>query len=180
MESILGLYEFPGGGDNAAILAMAKQCGGALRASTSTIRFRGARSLCRGHLITTGFLPVGKGSLSAGDFRALTSRLDGPAVGAIGVKARTGGNHTFIVRGRTADGRIVGPAAINRTWCATSRWTQPCAWFGWPRVLRSRRVLAIGTLPSGHTASAHSQSLQRLARRLAPGSATPQPAQGIA
>jgi uncharacterized protein (TIGR02594 family) len=108
MESILGLYEFSGGGDNAAILAMAKQCGGVVAREYKHDSIPWCALTVSWSLITTGFLPFGKGSLSAGDFRALTSRLDGPAVGAIAVKARTGGNHTFIVRGRTADGRIVG------------------------------------------------------------------------
>jgi uncharacterized protein (TIGR02594 family) len=106
MNAILGLYEFQGGADNPAILAMAKACGGSIARGYKHDSIPWCALTVNYVLITCG-LP-GDDSLWALDFRAYGKPISGPAVGAIATKTRAGGGHVFLVVGRSPDGRIVG------------------------------------------------------------------------
>jgi uncharacterized protein (TIGR02594 family) len=106
MNAILGLYEFQGGADNPAILAMAKACGGAIAREYRHDSIPWCALTVNYVLIASG-LP-GNDSLWALDFAKYGKRLSGPAVGAIASQKRSGGGHVYLVVGRTADGKIVG------------------------------------------------------------------------
>ena len=106
MNAILGLYEFRGGADNPAILAMAKACGGAIAREYRHDSIPWCALTVNYVLIASG-LP-GNDSLWALDFAKYGKRLSGPAVGAIAAKRRDGGGHVFLVVGRTNNGMIVG------------------------------------------------------------------------
>jgi uncharacterized protein (TIGR02594 family) len=147
MESILGLYEFSGDKDNEAILAMAKQCGGSIARDYKHDSIPWCALTVSWSLITTGFLPVGKGSLAAIDFKKICQRIDGPAVGAIGVKARTGGNHVFIVRGRTASGQLVGTGGNQSDMVCDTTVDPTVAWYGWPPGVEKPARVGFETLP---------------------------------
>ncbi len=105
MNSILGLYEFPGGRDNPAILAMAKACGGQIAKTYKHDAIPWCALTVNYCLISAGF--PGDDSLWALDFAKYGRKLTGPAVGAIASQSRAGGGHVYLVVGRTANGLIV-------------------------------------------------------------------------
>lgn len=105
MDAILGLYEFPRGADNPAILAMAKACGGQIAATYKHDAIPWCALALNYVLLTSGFPSTD--SLLALSFRSYGRRLSGPAVGAIASQSRSGGGHVYLVVGRTSDGRIV-------------------------------------------------------------------------
>jgi uncharacterized protein (TIGR02594 family) len=106
MNAILGLYEFQGGADNPAILAMAKACGGSIAREYRHDSIPWCALTINYVLIASG-LP-GNDSLWALDFAKYGKRLSGPAVGCIASQKRSGGGHVYLVVGRTSDGKIVG------------------------------------------------------------------------
>lgn len=107
LEALMGLYEFSGGNDNAAILAMAKACGGKI-AKTYVHDSIPWCALNENYILVSAGLP-GNDSLWALDFRNYGVKLNAPAVGAIATKHRQpSGGHVFNVVGRTRDGRLVG------------------------------------------------------------------------
>ena len=112
MNAILGLYEFPGGADNPAVVAMAKACGGNI-ARTYKHDATPWCALAVNYCLVASGLP-GDDSLWALDFARYGTRLKGAAVGAIATKRRDGGGHVFLVVGRTKDGRLVGRGGNQR------------------------------------------------------------------
>jgi len=106
MNAILGLYEFPGGKDNPAVVGMAKACGGNI-AKTYTHDSIPWCALTVNYCLIASGLP-GNDSLWALDFGSYGTRLPGAAEGAIACKKRSGGGHVFLVVGRTHDGKLVG------------------------------------------------------------------------
>jgi uncharacterized protein (TIGR02594 family) len=105
MDAIMGLYEFPGGADNPAILAMAVACGGQIARTYVHDAIPWCALALNYSLIASGF--PGTDSLLALSFRSYGRRLPGPAVGAIASQARSGGGHVYLVVGRTSEGQIV-------------------------------------------------------------------------
>ncbi len=105
MDAIMGLYEFPGGADNPAILSMAKACGGQIAATYNHDAIPWCALALNYVLKASGF--PGTDSLLALSFRSYGRKLPGPAVGAIASQSRTGGGHVYLVVGRTSEGQIV-------------------------------------------------------------------------
>lgn len=145
MESILGLYEFPGESDNPAIVAMAEQCGGAIARDYKHDSTPWCALTVNWCLITTGF--KGDDSLAALDFRKTTQRLDGPCVGAIATMTRQGGGHVFIVRGRTADNKIVGTGGNQSDMVCDEVFDPGVCQFGWPKEASVPVTVGVGTMP---------------------------------
>lgn len=145
MESILGLYEFAGDKNNPVILAMAEQCGGTIAKSYKNDATAWCALTVNWCLITTG--NKGSGSLWALDFRTATQRLDGPTVGAIATKTRNGGGHVFLVRGRTADGKLVGTGGNQQDMVCDETFDPAVCQFGWPKGLALPATVGMGTLP---------------------------------
>lgn len=105
-KALEGLYELPGDADNPVILEMAKRCGG----NIAKIYTHDAIAWCA--LFANYCLKAsgqsGTDSLWALDFANYGQKLNGPAVGAIASKKRSGGGHVFFVVGRTSKGTLVG------------------------------------------------------------------------
>ena len=89
MNAILGLYEFQGGADNPAIIAMAKACGGSIAREYRHDSIPWCALTVNYVLIASG-LP-GNDSLWALDFAKYGKRLSGPAVGCIASQKRSWG-----------------------------------------------------------------------------------------
>lgn len=145
MDSILGLYEQPGEADNPAILAMAQQCGGSIARNYKHDSTPWCALTVNWCLVTTG--NKGDDSLLALDFRKGTTRLAGPVVGAIATKQRTGGGHVFIVRGRTADGKIVGVGGNQSDMVCDETFDAGTLQFGWPKGVALPGNTGLLTLP---------------------------------
>jgi uncharacterized protein (TIGR02594 family) len=144
MESILGLYEFAGAQDNPAILEMARQCGGEIAKNYKHDTTAWCALTMNWCLLTSGH--PGSNTLWALDFRKATTKLAGPAVGAIATKTRDGGGHVFIVRGRTADGRIVGTGGNQSDMVCDEIFDPSVLEFGWPKDMALPKV-GMSTLP---------------------------------
>jgi uncharacterized protein (TIGR02594 family) len=145
MEAILGLYEFPGGADNPCILAMASQCRGNIAKTykhDSTAWCALTVNYC---LVTTGFR--GDDSLWALDFRTVGAKLAGPAVGAIATKTRDGGGHVFLVRGRTADGKLIGTGGNQSDMVCDELFDPSILQFNWPAGYPVPAKVGMDTLP---------------------------------
>jgi uncharacterized protein (TIGR02594 family) len=145
MESILGLYEFPGNADNPCILAMAQQCGGAIARNYKHDAMAWCALTVNWCLITTGH--KGSGTLWALDMRKATTRLDGPAVGAIATKTRDNGGHTFIVKGRTPDGRLVGTGGNQADMVCDETFDPHVCMYGWPDDAPPPAAVGFQSLP---------------------------------
>lgn len=145
MDSILGLYEFAGAADNPAIIAMAQQCGGSIAKNYKHDATPWCALTVNWCLVTTG--NRGDDSLLALDFRKGSQRLDGPAVGAIATMTRDGGGHVFLVRGRTADGRIVGVGGNQSNMVCDETFDPHVLMYGWPKGVALPGNVGIGTLP---------------------------------
>jgi uncharacterized protein (TIGR02594 family) len=110
--ALMGLYEFPGGRDNPAILAMAKACGGTIVKSYLHDSTAWCKLFVNYCLVSSGF--ESDDSLWALDTAHYGVKLAGPAVGALACKKRYDssgnqvGGHVFMVVGRTSRGTIVG------------------------------------------------------------------------
>lgn len=146
MDALLGLYEAPGAADNPAIIAMAQACGGAIARDYKHDATPWCALTMNYCLVTTGY--KGTDSLAALSFRAGTQRLNGPVVGAIGTLEREGGGHVFVVRGRTADGRIVGVGGNQSDMVCDEVFDPAVCQFGWPKAANNTPVtVGINTLP---------------------------------
>lgn len=143
IESILGLYEYPGAADNPCILAMAKQCGGNIAKTYKHDATAWCALTVNWCLITSGL--KGTGTLWALDFRKLV-KLPGPCPGAIATKTRQGGGHVFIVRGRTAAGAIVGTGGNQSDMVCDEGFTLSALQFNWPAGVPLPKT-GVGTLP---------------------------------
>jgi uncharacterized protein (TIGR02594 family) len=138
MEDILGLYEFPGTDNNPCILAMAEQCGGSIAKNYKSDATAWCALTVNWTLITTAH--KGSGTLWALDFDKPSSAqaLTGPAVGAIATKARfdsTGkqiGGHVFLVKGRTAAGRLVGTGGNQADMVCDEEFDPKVCKYHWP------------------------------------------------
>lgn len=145
MDSILGLYETAGGPDNATILAMAQQCGGQIAKTYNSAAIAWCALTVNWCLVTTGL--KGDDSLWALDVRKIGTKLSGPAVGAIASMARTGGGHTFLVRGRTAAGEIVGTGGNQSNMVCDDAFNPAVLSYNWPAGVALPAKVGIGTLP---------------------------------
>ncbi len=147
MNDILGVYRKPGSDDSPAILEMARVCKGSIAASYNHDQIAWCALAVNYCLVSTGF--KGDDSLAALDVRKIGTKLNGPAVGALATKTRTGGGHTFMVTGRTASGQLVGTGGNqsgDSEVCDEIFDASVCQ-FNWPAGYPLPAKVGIGTLP---------------------------------
>jgi uncharacterized protein (TIGR02594 family) len=145
MTAILGLYEFPGGADNPAIIAMAKACGGRIAREYKHDAIPWCALAANYCLISAG-LP-GNDSLWALDFRKYGKPLAGPAVGAIATKTRAGGGHVFLVVGRTPSGLLVGRGGNQSDMMCDQIFDPSVCRFNWPADFPAPAHVTVAALP---------------------------------
>ena len=130
LNAIMGLYEFDGGADNPAILAMARYCGGKIAQSYKHDAIAWC-ALTGNYILKSSGFP-GDDSLWALDFRNYGTKLKGPAVGAIATKTRDGGGHVFTVIGRTSSGALVGRGGNQSDMVCDALFDASVCQFNWP------------------------------------------------
>lgn len=147
MDHILGTYRYPGAADNPAILEMAKVCKGSIAQNYTHDQIAWCALTVNYCLVSTGF--KGDDSLLALDVRKIGTRLAGPAVGALATKERSGGGHTFIVKGRTASGQMVGTGGnqSGESLVCDETFDAAVCQFNWPAGYPLPPKVGIGTLP---------------------------------
>lgn len=105
-QSLLGIYEFPGGKDNPVILGWAKELGGMIAREYKHDSIPWCQ-LCVQYCLFKAGMPH-LDSLWALDNTTYGLKLKGAARGCIGSKKRAGGGgHTFFVKGISRDGALI-------------------------------------------------------------------------
>jgi len=147
MTALMGLYEFGGGDDNPAILAMAKACGGKIAREYNHDSIPWCALTVNYCLIASGL--AGNGSLWALDFRNYGRSLPGAAVGAIATKTKTrdGGGHVFLVVGRNKDGLIVGRGGNQSDMVCDQLFDPAVLKYNWPSQYPAPEKTGFAALP---------------------------------
>jgi len=128
--SLIGTLEPPGNADNPVILAWAKACGGQIAATYKHDATPWCKMFVEFCLRSTGF--KGTDDLWALNIRDVGTKLAGPAVGALASKSRDGGGHTFIVRGRTAGGVLIGTGGNQSDAVCNANFDPNVCKYNWP------------------------------------------------
>lgn len=143
--SEIGTLEAPGSQDNPTILAWAKACGGNIAAGYKHDSVPWCKMYVEHCLRTTGY--KGTDDLWALNSRLIGTALAGPAIGAIASKARTGGGHTFFVRGKDKFGRIVGVGGNQDDSVCNANFDPAVLKYNWPNGYPLPSLIGMASLP---------------------------------